>query len=89
MTHECQSCGGQLQIKFKLNLRNFIIISLYLLALFFSFLILIRFSGWIGAIAVTAIAITLAWLIRNYFERYTQCKSCHKTIGLEANDQQK
>lgn len=82
MNNDCQACGGALKIKYKINARNLTILLLYLLALFFSFIVLIRFSGWYGAIIVTAFAIALGYAIRKSFARYTQCEKCHTTNDL-------
>jgi len=76
MSNECKSCGGELAVKYKLSLRNLVILFLYLLALFFSFAILLRFSGWYGALIFIAVAITSGWFIRDFIEKYTECTQC-------------
>lgn len=76
MSKECKSCGGKLEVKYKLSPRNFIILFLYLLSLFFSFAILLRFSGWYGALIFIAVAVALGWFTRDFIEKYTECKQC-------------
>jgi len=76
MNTQCDNCGGKLVYKYKINLRNIIIFLVYLLALFFSFILLIRFSGWYGAVIFLSIAGTIGWAIREYYERYSECTQC-------------
>jgi len=86
MDNNCASCNAKLVIKYKINLRNFVILFLYLLVLFFSFTLLIRFSGWYGAMIFISIASTLGWFIRQFYQRYTQCTSC--SAKEDINDSQ-
>jgi len=82
MNDECNNCGGKLEVKYALNLRNFVILILYLIALFFSFAIILRFSGWYGAFIFIAVAMSIGWFIRDFIEKYTECKQCKTKVPL-------
>lgn len=82
MNNECTNCSGKLVIKYKINVRNVIVLFIYLLTLFFSFTLLIRFSGWYGAMIFISIAGTLGWFIHQFYQRYTHCIQCDAKENL-------